>query len=75
MTTLRRLWAGWLRVAHIIGTFQARVILSAFYFSVVPMFAVLVKLLRDPLGLRTRGAATFWTERGVPPSDWSRRQY
>ena len=75
MRTVRRVWGGWLKVAHIVGTFQARVILSAFYFVVVPIFAVLARVLRDPLALRTGQAATFWIERRSPPSDWGRRQY
>jgi hypothetical protein len=72
---LRRLWARWLKIAHIIGTFQARVILSAFYFLVVPVFALLVKLLRDPLALRVDPQATFWIERPSPHPDSGWRQY
>jgi len=72
---MRRLWSGWLKIAHVIGTFQARVILSVFYFVVVPIFAVLVKALRDPLALRTAARSTFWLERQALPDDWSRRQY
>jgi hypothetical protein len=75
VSTARRLWAGWLKVAHAIGTFQARVILSVFYFVVVPVFALLVQVLRDPLSLGTAPAATFWLERKPPPPDWARRQY
>ena len=74
MTTLRRLWAGWLKIAHIIGTFQARVILSIFYFVVVPVFALLVKIFRDPLDLRTGPRESFWIHRPAPPSDAGRRQ-
>jgi len=75
MQTLRSLWRGWLKIAHIIGTFNARVILSVFYFVVVPVFAVLVKLLRDPLGLRGGARATYWIERPPLPSDSGQRQY
>lgn len=75
MQTLRRLWAGWLKIAHIIGTFQARVLLSIFYFVIVPFFALLVKMLRDPLALREETRATFWVERSALHSDFGRRQY
>jgi hypothetical protein len=75
MTLLRRLWARWLVIAHIIGTFQARVVLSFFYFLVVPIFAVLVKMLRDPLELKKRARSTFWIERPAPAPDAGRRQY
>jgi hypothetical protein len=75
MDTFRRLWAGWLRIAHIIGTFQARVLLSIFYFVVVPFFALLVKVLRDPLSLREEARSTFWLERSALQADSGRRQY
>jgi hypothetical protein len=74
MDTLRRVWAGWLRIAHIIGTFQARVLLSVFYFVVVPFFALLVKVSRDPLALRDVPRTTFWLERAELHADFGRRQ-
>ena len=70
-------WARWISIAHVIGTFQARVLLSVFYFVVVPPFALIVKLFKDPLGLSAPRAATFWTERPAPDSaaETGRRQY
>ena len=73
---LQRLWARWLQIVHVIGTFQARVLLSLFYFVIVPVFAALVKLLRDPLDLGSRPRSTFWSERTAPPTpDSGRRQH
>jgi hypothetical protein len=56
---IRRLWARWKVVAEKIGHFQTRVILSLVYFLVVSPFALLVRISRDPLGLR-----------GVDRSNW-----
>lgn len=74
MTILKRAWKTWLKIAHVIGTFQARVILSVFYFVVVPVFAILVKTFRDPLNLRAHFRPTFWVERATLPADFGRRQ-
>lgn len=68
-TAGRRAWERWVAIAHVIGTFQARVLLSLFYFVVVPPFALVVKLARDPLGLRAPAQASGW--RGREPTDTS----
>ena len=77
----RRAWEGWQRFAHVIGNFQARVLLAVFYFVVVPPFAMIVKLFKDPLHMH-KPAGTFWLDRAVPETstdgamaDWHRRQY
>ena len=71
-----RAWERWKVVAHAIGTFQARVLLSVFYFVVVPPFALIVKV-KDPLGLRRQGRAGGWTERPIvnTSSESARRQF
>jgi len=71
---LRALWARWKVVARAIGTFQARVILTLFYFVVVPPFALLLKVSRDPLRLRPR-EGSFWVRRAESAPDTGRRQY
>jgi hypothetical protein len=71
-----RAWERWKVIAHAIGTFQARVLLSVFYFIVVPPFALIVKV-KDPLGLRRRGRAGGWIERPAVnmSSESARRQF
>lgn len=59
-------WARWKAIVTVIGTFQARVLLSVFYFTVVPPFALVVKLFKDPLGLRAAASNTFWMDRPAP---------
>jgi hypothetical protein len=57
---LRRLWARWEVIAHAIGNFQARFLLSLLYFVLVPPFGLLVRLFMDPLQLRWRARESFW---------------
>jgi hypothetical protein len=63
---LKRAWARWKVVAHVIGNFQARVLLTLFYFVVVPPFALIVKLFKDPLALRGGAAESYWVSRPAP---------
>ena len=50
----RRLWQGWKRVARKIGDFNARVILTIFYFILLMPFALLVRLFTDPLEIKKK---------------------
>lgn len=46
----RKLWAGWKRIAHKIGRFQTKVIITLFYFLVLSPFGGLLRLFGwDPL--------------------------
>jgi len=60
MSFWKRTWERWKRIATAIGDFQARVVLSLFYFVVVLPFGVGVRLFADPLGIRRHGQ-TQWT--------------
>lgn len=55
----KRLWQGWMRVAAVIGDFQARVVLSVFYFVIAMPFGLMVRLFADPLGLRGKRQTTW----------------
>jgi hypothetical protein len=52
MTLLKALWETWKIVARKIGDFQARALLSFFYFVLLGPFAFVVKTFSDPLSLR-----------------------
>ena len=73
----KRAWRRWTVIAHVIGNFQARVLLSLFYFVIVPPFALIVKLAKDPLRLRLIAAPSGWIERPEPPppSQTAHRQF
>lgn len=68
VTKLAVLWEKWKVVARRIGDFQARVLLSIFYFTVLAPFALGVKMFSDPLRLRATGGSG-WTERPLPTDD------
>lgn len=50
----RRLWEGWKRIARKIGDFNARVILTLFYFILLCPFAIILKLFTDPLEIKKK---------------------
>jgi len=51
---LKRLWEGWKVIAHKIGNFQARVLLTIFYGVLVLPFGLVVRLFADPLRIKKR---------------------
>jgi hypothetical protein len=56
---LKRIWQAWKELAHRIGNFQARVILTIFYALLVP-FGLGTRLFSDPL--RTKKLPTEWLD-------------
>lgn len=74
----KSLWNRWKRVAHVIGRFQTRVLLTLFYFLIVGPTSMAIKLVRhDPLRLRRRESAHYWEEYEAVGSeeDQARRQF
>jgi len=55
---------GWMKVAHVLGAINSRIILSiAFYLVMTPM-GLLTRLLgRDPLDRRGKARTTYWVPR------------
>jgi len=72
---LRRLWQGWKRVGKKIGDFQARVLLTIFYFVILAPFALGVRLLADPLGLKHPGGWHPVTPPSETPLQRAGRQF
>jgi hypothetical protein len=56
LETLKNLWAIWKRIAHKIGDFQARVLLTLIYAVLVLPFGLAVRMFSDPLNLKKRPA-------------------
>jgi len=75
MAALRRLWEGWKRVGRKIGDFQARVLLTLFYFVVLAPFALAVRLMADPLGLKQAGGWHTVPPKGDTPIERARQQF
>ncbi len=61
--SLKRLWAGWKKIAHAIGVFQTRLVLILLYDTLLLPFGLLVKVFMDPLRLKTRDRASGWVPR------------
>lgn len=77
MAILKRLWAGWKRVAEKIAQVQTLILLTLLYLIVILPFGVVVSLFGDPLGLKRGRAESFWRPRETPPPllDAARRQF
>jgi hypothetical protein len=71
---LKRLWEGWKKIAHIIGNFQARVLLTIFYAVLVLPFGIAARLFSDPLRIKQR--PTQWLDHPDEATDmqWARKQ-
>jgi hypothetical protein len=67
---LKRLWAAWTRLAHKIGTFQARVLLTVLYALLVLPFGIIVRVFADPLRIKKR--PTRWLDHPDEANDLQR---
>ena len=72
--TLKRLWAAWKRIAHRIGDFQARVLLTLIYAVLVLPFGLVIRFFSDPLKINKR--PSNWLNHPQETTDlhWARRQ-
>ena len=72
---LRDLWQRWQKVAKKIGDFQARLILSLFYFLIVFPIGLIARMFSDPLSLKK--TAAHWDAKPSSPSriEDARRQF
>jgi hypothetical protein len=74
---LRRLWKRWKSVAHTIGMFLSRLLLTLFYCLILAPFGLGVRLFSDPLHL-TRRHLSHWCRKEGDPSgslERPRRQF
>ena len=71
---LKRAWQGWKRIAHKIGNFQARALLTVFYGVLVLPFGLAARLFSDPLRIKQR--PTRWLDHPNEACDlrWARKQ-
>ena len=71
---LKRAWQGWKKIAHVIGNFQARVLLTVFYGVLVLPFGLAARLFSDPLRIKKK--PTEWLQHPDEAYDlqWARKQ-
>ena len=72
---LKELWRRWEKVAKRIGDFQARLILSLFYFLIVLPMGLIARRFSDPLSLNK--SAARWDAKPSSPAriEDARRQF
>jgi len=58
-----KLWEGWKKFGHAFGDFQARVLLTVFYYILILPFGLMVRFFADTLNIKRRPAQ--WSE--YPP--------
>ncbi len=54
MRVLKHLWKRWLTIAKIIGNFQAQIVFTLFYFLILWIVGIIVRLTSDPLHLKKK---------------------
>jgi hypothetical protein len=72
---LKELWQRWTRIAKKIGDFQARLILTLFYFIFIIPIGLIARMFADPLALKN--TAAHWEKRASAPArlEDARRQF
>lgn len=58
---LKAVWYAWEEMAHKVGNFQARMLLTLFYLVIALPFALAMKASSDPLALKQK--KPHWVER------------
>jgi len=62
MKTLQKVWAAWKDITRFIGDFQARWLLTVFYFTLALPFGLLARMF-DPLTIRRPPNDSAWGKR------------
>jgi hypothetical protein len=66
-TGLKNVWDKWWRISGHAATFQAKVLFTLVYFTLLAPIGILIKLLGDPLKVSPTHSASAWEER--PPQE------
>ncbi len=74
LENLKKLWAAWKRIAHRIGDFQARVLLTLIYAVLVLPFGLAIRLFSDPLKIKKRPAKWIDHPHNAIDLEWAHRQ-
>jgi len=74
LSSLKKLWAAWKRIAHRIGDFQARVLLTVIYAVLVLPFGLAIRLFSDPLKIKKRPAKWIDHPHDAIDLEWAHRQ-
>ena len=64
MNLIKKFWEKWKAFGHKVGNFQARLILSLFYFIVISPFGMVVKVFSKPLRLKLSHTSNWLVYQG-----------
>jgi hypothetical protein len=67
-------WGAWNRLMHVIGNFQARVLLTILYAIIVLPFGLIVRLFSDPLRIKHPPSAWLDYPEETMDMNWAKRQ-
>jgi hypothetical protein len=72
----RRLWDWWKPIAHKIGDFQARALMTVFYYVILGPLALVLRWRTDPLAIKPGTRRGWWLReaREGTPMAQARRQ-
>lgn len=59
ISLLKTSWEYWKKIAHRIGTFQSRLILTLFYFTILLPVGIVFSLFKDALGIKAKRKSTW----------------
>lgn len=62
MRGVKWLWNSWKGIARCIGDFQARLLLTVFYFTAVAPFGLVTRLVVQPWRLRNAAGTSGWMQ-------------
>ena len=69
---MKTIWNLWKKFAHYLGVINTHVLLLLFYFFILGIFALVIRLLRSDLldkKLPNPSATTFWQTRAEEPAN------
>lgn len=62
---LKKIWEKWKKIAHRIGVFQSKILLSILYVTIVLPFSIAMRMFFDPLRLKPDDSSTYWIKKIV----------
>jgi len=75
MKFLKLAWKKWRAFGQVMGDFVARIFMTVFYFTVAVPFGIGVRLLKDPLRLKSKEVAWLKREEREDTIETARRLY
>jgi len=75
MKFLKVAWKKWRAFGQVMGDFVARIFMTVFYFTVAVPFGVAVRLLKDPLHLKSKEVAWLKREEREETIETARKLY